>query len=222
MEAAKMPPKQPAKPARRGPTFPLRREIAKMPPKQPGGDRPPDGFNDLVTRYGDYLRHLARLRVDPRLHALVDPSGIANETLMKAFQAWGTFQYHGEDKLQAWLRTILKRTLIDRLRQIPGLCDQSLNQPLGSSSSMVEAWLADPGSSPSDQVLQAEEQARLDEALRLLSQAQQEAVTLRYYHGWSRDQIAHYLGRTPDAVAGLIKRGLQKLREQLKPLKDGD
>jgi DNA-directed RNA polymerase specialized sigma24 family protein len=38
---------------------------------------------------------------------------------------------------------------------------------------------------------------------------------MRHLRGWSLAQIAGHLGRTPAAVAGLLKRGLQQLRHEL-------
>jgi RNA polymerase sigma-70 factor, ECF subfamily len=38
---------------------------------------------------------------------------------------------------------------------------------------------------------------------------------LRYYEGLSLDEISARLGRTPAAVAGLLKRGLKQLRATL-------
>jgi RNA polymerase sigma-70 factor (ECF subfamily) len=57
---------------------------------------------------------------------------------------------------------------------------------------------------------------RLADALGKLLEAEREAVELKYLHGCSVEFIGHYLGRTEDAVGGLLKRGLQKLRELLK------
>jgi RNA polymerase sigma-70 factor (ECF subfamily) len=54
-------------------------------------------------------------------------------------------------------------------------------------------------------------------ALAELPEAQREALVLQHWHGWSMDEIAAHLGRTRVAVAGLIKRGLAKLRERLQP-----
>lgn len=38
---------------------------------------------------------------------------------------------------------------------------------------------------------------------------------LRHFHDWPLAQIAEHLGRTHAAVAGLLKRGRQQLRNQL-------
>jgi DNA-directed RNA polymerase specialized sigma24 family protein len=40
-------------------------------------------------------------------------------------------------------------------------------------------------------------------------------VVLYYWHGAAVAEIAQELGRTPAAVAGLLKRGLKQLRQVL-------
>jgi DNA-directed RNA polymerase specialized sigma24 family protein len=38
-------------------------------------------------------------------------------------------------------------------------------------------------------------------------------VTLHHFEGWTLEQVGEHLGRSPVAVAGLIKRALRTLRE---------
>ena len=38
---------------------------------------------------------------------------------------------------------------------------------------------------------------------------------LRHLHGWSLHDIARHVGKSTTAVAGLIHRGLSRLRERL-------
>ena len=57
--------------------------------------------------------------------------------------------------------------------------------------------------------------SRLAAALEGLPDAQREAVRLHYWHGWTVAQVAEHLGRSPAAVAGLLKRGLRQLRERM-------
>ena len=49
-----------------------------------------------------------------------------------------------------------------------------------------------------------------------LPDAQREAVILHYWQDWTVAAIAEHLGRSSAAVAGLLKRGLQQLREVLR------
>jgi hypothetical protein len=60
-----------------------------------------------------------------------------------------------------------------------------------------------------------ERAVQLAEALSRLPEAQREALVLQHWQGWSLDEIAEQMGRTRTAVAGLLKRGLRQLRDEL-------
>ena len=60
--------------------------------------------------------------------------------------------------------------------------------------------------------LSGEELLRLAEALDSLPEAQREALTLHHLRNWTLEDVGRHLGRSPAAVAGLIKRGLKQLR----------
>jgi RNA polymerase sigma-70 factor (ECF subfamily) len=66
---------------------------------------------------------------------------------------------------------------------------------------------------------------RLQQAIDELPDHQREAVRLRHLQGWSLAQIAALLDRSEVAVAGLLKRGLRRLRDGLRECSefaDGD
>ncbi len=167
-----------------------------------------------------YLRLLARLNLDPQLQGKLDPSDVVQQTLLQAYQALHQFRGKSEGELAAWLRQILARNLAMAVRDFARdkrdvAREQSLEAALSASSSRLDAWLAAEQSSPSQQAQRKEETLQLAEALEQLPEAQREALVLQHWQGWSLAQIGQHLGRSPDAVAGLIKRGLKRLRELL-------
>jgi RNA polymerase sigma-70 factor (ECF subfamily) len=179
-----------------------------------------DGQEQEIRRWGDYLSVLARAQVDPRLRARIDLSGVVQQTLLEAYQAWAGLRASHPTQVAAWLRRILARNLADEFRKLAtGKRDlareRSLEDALNASSARLGAWLAAEQSSPSRQAERAEEGLRLAAALEALPEAQREALVLQHWHGWTVAEIAAHLGRTRTAVAGLIKRGLQQLRRQL-------
>jgi RNA polymerase sigma-70 factor (ECF subfamily) len=90
----------------------------------------------------------------------------------------------------------------------------SLQRAIEHSSQRLEEWLA--VESRSDKRMSGEEQLlELVAALSRLPDAQREAVTLHYWSGWTLAKIAEHLGRSRAAAAGLVKRGLRQLREDL-------
>ena len=89
----------------------------------------------------------------------------------------------------------------------------SLEHAIEISSRRLEEWLArdlNPhAAKQEDAVLQ------LVAALGRLPEAQRDAIILQYWSGCTLLEIAEELGRSREAVAGLIKRGLRQLRIEL-------
>ena len=169
-----------------------------------------------LERYRDYLRLLARLQLGPEFWAKLDDSDVVQETLLKAHRAAGDYRGHTEAELLAWLRRILGNTLTDAARRFGARArDLGLERSLEESSARLEDWLAAEQSSPSEAAGRQEDLLRLAEALARLPDDQREAVELHHLKGASVAEIAEQTGRTRPSVAGLIRRGLQRLRELL-------
>jgi RNA polymerase sigma-70 factor, ECF subfamily len=173
-----------------------------------------------LEQFRSYLRVLARVQCGPRWQPRLDPSDLVQQTLLQAVQALPQFRGHSDPELAAWLRQILVRTLRNAVRDLGrDKRDVSRECPLEAaveaSSARLEAWLADPGSSPQQQAERNEQLLRLTAALEELPEAQREAVMLHHLQGLTLDTVAGHLGRSSAAVAGLIKRGLRQLRQRL-------
>src|SRR5262249_18778172 len=173
-----------------------------------------------LKRFREYLRLLARLQLDPRLQAKLDPSDLVQQTLLQAHAAREQFRGQSSAEQAAWLRQILARVVANAVRDLSRAKrdvgrERSLEAALEQSSAPLEAWLAAEQSSPSESVERQEPLLRLAEALAQLPQDQREAVTLHHLQGWSLAELAKHFGRSEAAVAGLLHRGFKKLRELL-------
>jgi RNA polymerase sigma-70 factor, ECF subfamily len=172
------------------------------------------------AKYRDYLLLLAQLQVSPRSRAKVDLSDVVQQTLLEAHQARDQFHGQSHNQRLAWLRRILANNLTDEFRKLRTdmrdiARERSLNAALEGSSARLDNWLRSDDPSASE-ILQDEERSlRLVQALHNLPPAQREALVLQHWHGWSLAEIGTHLGRSTDAVAGLLKRGLRQLREEL-------
>ena len=171
-------------------------------------------------RYRRYVTVLAKTQLDPRWRGKVDLSGVVQQTLLEAHQAATGLRAKEDGQRLAWLRRILSNNLADELRKWTTEArdarrEVSLETRLAESSQRLASWLAGDDPSPSSALQREEQVLRLVEALECLPEAQREALLLQHWHGWSLAQIAEHLGRTPAAVAGLLKRGLRTLREQM-------
>jgi len=171
--------------------------------------------------YREYLRLLAQLQLDQRFQGKIDLSGVVQQTMLEAYQALPKYELQDADHLAAWLRRILANNLADEIRKLKTEKrdvgrERSLEAALEQSSNRLQAWLAADQSSPSEHAQRQELVLCLAAALAELPEAQREALMLRHFHGRSLAHIAQHVGRSHAAVAGLLKRGLQQLRDQLR------
>jgi len=174
-----------------------------------------------LERFRGYLRLLAGLQVGPRLRTKVDPSDLVQQALLKAHQARDQFRGTSPTEMSAWLRQILARTLADTARHLGRdrrdmARERSLEASLTDSSSRLEAWLVASGMAPGDQADRNEQLLKLAEALTELPEPQRQAVLLRYYEGRPLEEIGERLQRSRAGVASLLRRGLDRLRQQLR------
>ena len=175
-----------------------------------------------LARFRTYLHLLVRLHLDPRLRGKVDLSGVVQQTLWEGHRALGPLPPPGDAQLAALLRRLLANNLADEVRKCyadkrDAGRERSLDVTLEESSARLEALLAADQSSPEQRAGLNEELLRLAGALERLPEAQRQAVELHYLRGWRLEEIAGHLGRGRSAVAGLLHRGLDKLREYLQP-----
>jgi RNA polymerase sigma-70 factor, ECF subfamily len=181
-----------------------------------------DSLADRLEGFRGYMLLLARLQLDPRLKGKVDLSGVVQQTLWEGHQAVAESPASDYAQLGPLLRRLLANNLADEVRKLHADKrdvdrERSLDAALQESSARLEAFLAAEQSSPEQRAGRNEELARLAEALERLPEAQRQAVELHYLRGWRLEEIAKHLGRGKSAVAGLLHRGLDKLREFLQP-----
>jgi RNA polymerase sigma-70 factor (ECF subfamily) len=182
-----------------------------------------DDRGAALERYRPYLLLLVRMRLDPRLNGKLDASDLVQQTLLEAHQARGQFRGTTEAEEAAWLRQILARNLANALRDLlrdkrDVRRERSLEAAIEESSRRLEGWLVAEQSSPSERAERREQGVRLAAALAGLPEAQREALTLHHLEGRPLEEVARAVGRSREAVAGLIKRGLRQLRERLREL----
>jgi RNA polymerase sigma-70 factor (ECF subfamily) len=175
-------------------------------------------YREDLAKFRDYLIMLAEMKLTPALRAKVSSSDVVQQTLLQAHQHLDQFQGRSEAELAAWLRQILVRNLIDTLRKYRARArDIAREQPLEAeaekSSQYLERWLATEESSPCRQVMHEEQLFELAAALGQLPEEQRIVVDLKHLQGWTVAEICSQVDKSEAAVAGLLRRGLRRLRE---------
>jgi RNA polymerase sigma-70 factor, ECF subfamily len=175
----------------------------------------------ILEPFRKYLKVLAELHLDRKLRGKLDPSDVAQQTMLRAYSALGELRDARPEVLVAWLRRIRARTLADAAKHYDRdkrdiALERSLEADLDHSASGLAAWLAADHTSPSGRAERNEELLRMVEALAELPEQMREVVVLKHCQGWTLPQIAERIGHSVPSVASLLRRGLEELRNRLK------
>jgi RNA polymerase sigma-70 factor (ECF subfamily) len=181
-----------------------------------------EALGALLAQYRDYLALLARLQVRQRLQGKVDAQDLVQETFLKAHRHFDQFRGASEREWTAWLRQILATTAANMVRHYLGSkgrdprLERTLAEAFDHSSRCLEAGLALPHSTPSQQAMRREQSVLLADALARLPDDQREAVILRHLEALGFAEVSARMGRSVESVKKLWARGLAKLRELMR------
>lgn len=175
--------------------------------------------SDALEPYRQYLKILAELHLDRRLRGKMDASDVVQQTLLRAYSAFGDLRQREPEVLAAWLKKILASTLADAIKHYERDkrdidLERSLQRDIDRSTDGLSG-LAAKQTSPSRHAERTEELLKLMDALSRLPDLMREVVILKHCRGCTLDEIAKHLGKTAPAVASLLRRGLEKLRREL-------
>jgi len=177
----------------------------------------------LLERYRNYLRFLARDQIFATLQGKVDASDAAQEVLIDARSSIDRFQGRTEQELLAWLRSILVRRIVDFARKFhtPGgravIQEHSLEEILYQSSQALGRLMPLPSTTPSSLAAGREAGTLIADAMSRLPPDQEEVIRLRSIQELDWDEVARRMDRSNDAVRQLWVRAIKKLR----PLVEG-
>ena len=176
-------------------------------------------LGELISRYRGYLCSLAYKQLDSDVQPRVDPSDVVQQSCLDFHRDFHSFRGTEEAELVAWLKQILRNNVSNTIRHVHAgkrsiKKERSLSDTAGTGCSLGQQIKADQ-SSPSQRARRGEEWEEMERVLKDLPDDQGEAVRLRHMKGWSLEQIADHFGRSEMAVAGLLKRGLQAIKNRL-------
>ncbi len=134
---------------------------------------------------------------------------LAEDAVQEAFLAvWRTAPRFTAERAKAstWILTLVHRRAVDLVRREERRraepLDDERRDAATTESAEAAAWLGF-------------ERDRIQEALKLLPDAQREAIELAYYGGFSQSELAERLGQPLGTIKSRMFAGLARLRELL-------
>ncbi|HEV3447195.1 MAG TPA: sigma-70 family RNA polymerase sigma factor [Gemmataceae bacterium] len=174
--------------------------------------------HQFLEEYRAYLNLLARTRLPRWLQRWLDASDVVQQTLMNAQKHHEKLEDKDPAQVAAYLRQALQNQVCEEARKHWREKPNILLDDLVSSSAQMGVLLAADQSSPSAKLVGEELLMELANALAKLPDNQRTAIECRYLRvpRCSLAEIGRELSCTEKAAAGLLCRGLQKLRELLR------
>ncbi len=178
-----------------------------------------EALGELLEDYRAYLTVLAQRYLDTRLRGRLDAADIVQITFLEAQRDLPNFRGHQIEELLGWLRHILRNNVSSAHQkhiytQKRSAGREVSNSPTDSRPALTELAPSET-TSPSQRMMRDEAAVFLADCLEELPETQREALRLRYVEGQSLKQISEAMNKTEMAVAGLLKRGLQALRNKM-------
>lgn len=180
----------------------------------------PELLGELLQRYRPLLMLTLRQRIGPKLAIRCSASDVLQQTFVNACRGFEQFVGATEPEFSAWIRQITNRSLKDALRDHVHVQGRSLEkeQHLYDGDTTASFCWREPAadqSTPIQKIIRGENALHLAKIVESLPEMQREAVRLRHLEGCSLKEIAERLDRTLPAAAGLVKRGVETLREKM-------
>ncbi|MFM8572314.1 MAG: sigma-70 family RNA polymerase sigma factor [Pirellula sp.] len=185
---------------------------------------------ELLDRFRPYLNVIAQRMLDDRLKGRMDFSDVVQATYLEASRDFPSFRGESIESFLAWLRHILRNNISSVHQEHLATQKRSakLEVPMNRASNNdsnplpLDQLIPAETSTPSQRMMRSEAAAALAACIEHLPETQADAIRMRYLEGMSLKQISEQMNKTEMAVAGLLKRGLQGLREELSRIKSGN
>jgi RNA polymerase sigma-70 factor (ECF subfamily) len=173
--------------------------------------------SDDLQRFRPLLRALAESQLHNNLRKKFDPSDVVQQTLLNAVASESPCRGEGDAAKIGWLKAILQNVVNGIARSYHrDRRNVDLERGLGSASETSSPFdVAVDQTSPSARIQNEELQQQISRAIGVLTEEQRQAIVMRYWQDRPLSEIATALGKSPDAVAGLLYRGMKLIRREM-------
>lgn len=176
------------------------------------GDR--DALGLLLQRFRPWLQLQAKANIGQPIQARLDGSDIIQQTCLSAYGAIAQFEGTSEGEFAQWLLRMHERNVLNAVDHERGAAKRDVDRELADSGPLHQAVSRE--SSPSRRAVRGEQRQILEAAIAQLPADQQEVVRIKYLEQATLSETAIRLGKTEDAVSGLLRRGVSELNRILK------
>ena len=167
-----------------------------------------DAFRALVELHAKAAFRLAyRLMRDER-----DAEDVVQESFIRAHRRLPGFEARAN--FGTWLHRIIVNCALDALRARDGRGSTRRQEPVELPDTMEFD-----GPSPERLARSSEIRQRVEESMRMLTEQERVAFTLRHHEGRSIEDIGETLGIQHSAAKHAVFRAVRKLRAALEPLR---
>lgn len=182
-----------------------------------------DAVNRLMERHREGVRRLVQMRLDQRIQRRVDVSDVVQDVMVEAHRRLADYLRGPVMPFHLWVRQIAKDRIIDAHRRHRQSSKRSVDReqhlaPLaGDEQSALDlaARLCDPQITPAAAAARQELARRVEQAIRLLDEADFEIIAMRHYEHLSNQEVAQALGLSEPAASMRYLRAIRKLRAEL-------
>lgn len=165
-----------------------------------------EAFRQLVVRHQNaVIGTVAKMLGNPS-----EAEDIAQQVFLRIWRH--AKRYRPDAKFTTYLYTITRNLVFNETRRKSRKKEVSSDEREENSNRLIEA---NPDRQPDAELLQAELQRAVDDAIAGLPETQRMAVVLRRYEQLSYEEIAAVLGLSVSAIKSLLFRARTSLREAL-------
>ena len=166
---------------------------------------------ELLESFRDYLRTIARQRLQQDVQGVLSVSDLVQSALIDAQRDFSKCRAENRAEFKAWLRQILLNDIVSRYRHL-----KRQKRDVRRERPMQGDPVLPSDQTPSQQVMQDEDERRLLSALDQLDEERRQVVEWRHRDNLTFVEIGRRLERSPDAVRMIWNRAIEQLAKALK------